>query len=186
MSEPHSLQDTVMQQRFRQIVADREVNVIVETGLDKGLSTVTLSKMVNLAIGIDNNLNAVAQAHNSLGMAGVTNAMLIADNSPDALRKLSKLLSGYSVLYFLDAHWQSYWPLLDEIAAISPGTGVIVLHDMQVPGHPELGCDSYDGKTLNYDYVKEALTKWSPKHRIEYNDHADCPIPRGVGYVFPR
>lgn len=184
--DPHSLQDTVMQRRFREIVAERNVKVIVETGLDKGLSTVVLSQIVDLVIGIDNNLNCVAQAHENLSKAGRTNALLIADSSPDALRKLDPLLWGYEVIYFLDAHWQQYWPLLDEIAAIRPETGVIVLHDMQVPDHPELGFDCYGGKSLNYDYVKDALTKWSPSHRIEYNERADCPIPRGVGYVFPR
>lgn len=175
-----------MQERFRDIVRVHRVKIIVETGLDKGLSTVTLSKMADLVIGIDNNLNAIATAHENLAKAGRDNFLLVGGSSPDVLRNLERLLGGYSVLYFLDAHWQQYWPLLDEISSIRANTGVIVLHDMEVPGHPELGYDAYGGSKLNYDYVKDALTRWSPTHRIEYNSHADCPIPRGVGYVFPR
>jgi hypothetical protein len=89
-------------------------------------------------------------------------------------------------LYFLDAHWQEYWPLLDEIKAIRRETGVIVIHDMKVPGRPELGFDSYGGKALAYEYVREALRLWSPGHRITYNDRTDgCSHPRGTGFVFP-
>ncbi len=174
-----------MQARFREIVAKRGIKVIVETGIDKGLSTVKLAGMAGTVFAVDNNVHCFRELYENLGRAGVKNVVPVLASSPDALHALRPLLPD-ETLFFLDAHWQSYWPLLDEIAAIRPGAGVIVMHDVVVPGHPELGSDCYGGQHLNYEYVKEALTRWSPTHRIEYNERADCPMPRGVGYVFPR
>ena len=185
MLEPHSLEDTVMQQRFREIIDQYGITIIVETGVDKGLSTVVLSKMVPTVIGIDNNLQAIATAYGNLDKAGVKNALLVCDSSPLALQKLKPLLPGQT-LYFLDAHWQQYWPLLDEIKAISKGQGIIVIHDCKIPGRPELGYDVWGGKELCYEYVKEALNDWSPSHKIEYNKEANCQKPRGCMYVFPK
>ena len=185
MVEPHSLQDMVMQARFREIVRDHRIKVIVETGIDKGLSTCTLAGMADRVISIDNQPKCLVEASSRLSDLGIRNALLVYGSSPTTLWGLRPFLPD-ETLYFLDAHWQDYWPLLDEIAAIRPGTGVIVLHDIQVPNHPELGCDQYKGQVLCYDYVRPALTQWSPTHRIEYNERAECQQPRGCGYVFPR
>lgn len=186
MPEPHSLEDTVMQRRFREIVAEYGIQVIVETGIDKGLSTITLSKMVPTVISIDNNLQCISAGYTNLGKAGVKNALLICDNSPDALRKLQPLLLK-ETLYFLDAHWQAYVPLRDEIDAIRRGSGVIVVHDVKVPGHPELGYDSWPNfGEFSYENLRGNLQNWSSTHRVEYNEKAECQKPRGCMYVFPK
>lgn len=184
--EPYSLQDTIMQIRFKEIVRDYGIKVIVETGIDKGHSTVFFSSIVDRVIAIDNNLHCFVDAYKNLVKANSReNVIFVGDSSPIALRKLQPFLPR-ETLYFLDAHWQDYWPLRDEVLAIKPGTGVIVMHDILVPGHPELGYDSYGGQPLRYEYVKDVLTSWSPKHRVEYNFQANCPLPRGVAYIFPE
>lgn len=182
---PYSLQDRVMRDRFREIVAARGIRVIVETGVDKGLSTVVLAGMTGTVFAIDNNLLAINEATANLHAAGVKNAVLCCGNSPDVLAALMPSLPD-ETLFFLDAHWQQYWPLRDEIRALRRGKGVIVLHDMVVPGHPELGFDSYGGQPLDYGYVRDVLTDWSPRHRIEYNERAECVNHRGIGYIFPE
>ena len=184
--EPHALQDTVMLARLRSIIHERNVKVVVETGIDRGWSTAAFSRLVDLVVGIDISPDAIECSYHNLKNQGCDNALLVCDNSPDALRKLRPFLPDKRVLYFLDAHWGDYWPLLDEIVEIWQRSGVIVFHDMVVPGHPELGFDTYGGQTLNYEYVRPALMEWSPNHRIEYNERAECPFPRGVGYVFPE
>ena len=48
-------------------------------------------------------------------------------------------------LFFLDAHWENYWPLPEEIEYISE-TGrkaVIVVDDFEVPGRTAFGYDDY-------------------------------------------
>lgn len=183
----YGLMDTVFQTRMKEIIHEYKIKVVVETGTDNGLSAVELSKMADLVFSVDVDLERIALAHKNIATAGRNNIVLVAGNSPSVLSALKYLLPE-ETLYFLDAHhWaMSYWPLRDEILAIPSGEGVIVLHDIQVPGHPELGFDTYNGQHFTYEYVKDVLTQWSPTHRIEYNDKAECPMPRGIAYLFPK
>lgn len=119
---------------------------------------------------------------------GLTGISLIEQNSPDGLRTLlqNDELDPRRTLFFLDAHWFPYWPLLDEIAAIPRGAGIIVLHDVRVPDCPGLGFDTYHGHELSYDYVRAALTEWSPDHCVLYNDESAEGSRRGAMVVYPR
>ncbi len=189
---PYSLMDRVFRQRLWEIVVQHEIYTIVETGIDKGMSTAVLATMVQQVFGIDNNAEAIRTAHTNLEIVNTKNAVLIYGNSPGVLRALQPSLPD-NTLYFLDAHWNDYWPILDEIAAIRKETGVIVMHDFVVPGHPELMGMEHKGKILDYAYVKDALTEWSPTHRIEYNSKAEVAVDatnadyrRGIAYVFPK
>ena len=155
----------------------------METGTNEGKSTVEFCRMVLGVIGIDNNRTCLNETGRRLVESGRTNWLLLAGNSPDVLKEIEPSLPD-ETLYFLDAHWQSYWPILDEIRAIRRGSGVIVMHDFRVPLHPEWGCDSYNGHDLDYDYVKDALSEWSPSHRCEYNEEVEGS-KRGVAFVFP-
>lgn len=64
-----------------------------------------------------------------------------------SLDMLHKVSAGF---YFLDAHWNEHCPLLEELEVIAK-EGVrpcIIIHDFQVPGHPEMGFDKFpDGGT---------------------------------------
>lgn len=79
-------------------------------------------------------------------------------NSPEIIRKILKGDSGSKkTLFYLDAHWYSYWPLLNEIEEIAKSVMkhncIIMVDDIQVPGRPDLHFDSYEGKTCNFEYV---------------------------------
>lgn len=59
--------------------------------------------------------------------------------------------------YFLDAHWNEHCPLLDELDAIAAANikPCIVIHDFQVPGHPEMGFDKMpDGRPFNLELIQ--------------------------------
>ena len=183
-TDPCALDDTVMLARFKEIVAEYRIQAIIETGIHHGLSTVLLSEMAPTVFAIDNYWQSLMIS--AVNLTGRKNVVLCAGNSPDVLWALRSVLPDQT-LYFLDAHWQDYWPLLDEIKTIKPGTGVIVLHDIVVPSHPELGFDAYKGQPLDYAYVKDVLTQWSPTHRVEYNTKSEGTAhPRGVAYIYPR
>src|ERR1044072_3114133 len=88
-------------------------------------------------------------------------------------------------LFFLDAHWQSYWPLRDEIRAMSPGQGIIVIHDAVVP-NSDLGHDACAGQAITYDYLRDAFLHWSADHVIGYNCEWTAQFPyRGILSAFP-
>lgn len=82
-----------------------------------------------------------------------------------------------SIVFYLDAHWNEYFPILDELRAISKynlSDSKIIIHDFYVPGYTEYkdnkngirmhywGNDIYTAGELNFDYVKEELFKINP------------------------
>lgn len=110
-------------------------------------------------------------------------------NSPDVIGAI--LASGRfprPFLFFLDAHWHDYWPLLDELRMIhryGMSDSCIVIHDFQVPGKP-FGYDSYHGQPLNLDYVREDLFRINPKYKTFYNEKASADSTgRGILFVVP-
>ena len=183
-----ALMDAKLKDRLAATIARLGITTVVETGIDKGGSTFLFSTMVPRVIGIDNDPNKVEIVVQMLSAEGVTNVHLLQMDSPTALRML---VSGNTIevrqtLFFLDAHWQAYWPLKDEIRAIPRGQGVLVMHDARVPGCPDLGVDEYDGQELSYEYLQDVRTEWSPAHVVEYNDDSAEWPRRGVMFVYPE
>jgi predicted O-methyltransferase YrrM len=181
-----ALLDGRLRARLAEIIAERGITTVVETGIDRGGSTMLFSEMVLRVIGIDNDPAKVAIVMASLNERGIHNVSILQGNSPTVLCELvDGRLDASAALFLLDAHWQTYWPLKDEIRAIPRGQGVLVMHDARVPGCPSLGVDEYDGQELSYEYLKDALTEWSPTHRVEYNDDTAEFPRRGVMFVYP-
>ncbi len=180
-----ALLDGKMRERCAAIIAERGITTVVETGIDKGGSTMLFSEMAARVIGIDNDASKIWIVRQALEDRHIMNVSLIHMNSPDALRLVTSEIDAAKTLFLLDAHWQDYWPLRDEVAAIPRGAGVLVMHDARVPGCPKLGVDAYKGVELSYEYLQDVLTAWSPTHRVEYNDETAEWPHRGVMYVFP-
>jgi hypothetical protein len=73
---------------------------------------------------------------------------------------------GPRPLFYLDAHWQSYWPLRDELKHIGASglPATIVIDDFEVPGQPQFGFDVdgggeiTEGLKCNLDYIRQALS----------------------------
>ena len=172
--------------RVKEIVEEYGITTIVETGVDRGSSTVFFATLVDKVYGIEIMQESIDFATNRLVDYGLTNVELIKGNSPIVLLSLMHKIDASKTLFFLDAHWGAYWPLLDEIDTISRNKGVLIIHDAQVPDRPDFGFDTWNGNILNYDYVKDALTDWSPTHKVEYSKEHHCHMPRGTMYVFPK
>ena len=183
-----ALLDGQMRRRLSEVIAERGITMVVETGIDRGGSTILFSQMAPRVIGIDNDPAKIDLVEASLKARGITNAFVVRMDSATALQKLveRKEIDASRTLFLLDAHWQAYWPLKDEIRAIPRGEGVLVMHDARVPGCPDLGVDAYDGQELSYEYLQDVLTAWSPEHVVEYNDDTAEFPRRGVMIVYPR
>jgi cephalosporin hydroxylase len=178
--------DAYFMMRIKEIIEDYDIETIVETGVDRGNSTVFFAQNVKNVFGIEILQESIDFATRRLVNEGLNNFELIKGNSPIVLLSLMNKINVEKTLFFLDAHWGSYWPLLDEIDTISRGKGVIVIHDAQIPDHPEFGFDTWNGNILNYDYVKGALSRWSKTHKVEYSTKHHYISPRGTMYVFPK
>lgn len=180
----YALSDSIFVNRLDQIIKDYSIEAVVETGVNEGKSTVCFAAMVNKVYAIDNDQECLAAAANLIQRLNITNVELILGNSPDVLKEFT---FPERTVYFLDAHWDDYWPLLDEIAAIPRNSGIIIIHDILVPDKSfgwGFGPDDTKGDILTYGYVKDALTAWSPNHVLEYNTEAHG-IGRGIAYLFP-
>jgi len=185
-----ALLDGKMREKLRQVIAERGITTVVETGIDRGGSTMLFTDMVPYVVGVDNDIEKINIVKRALDERGISTqrATLMHMDSPTALRLLvaSGDIDAEHTLFLLDAHWQAYWPLRDEVRAIPRGQGVLVMHDARVPGCPSLGVDSYEGQELSYEYLKDVLTEWSPEHVVEYNDATAEWPHRGVMYIYPR
>lgn len=101
---------------------------------------------------------------------------------------LSRLLDGLAKpLVYLDAHWNTSWPLSRELGQIP--CGVVAIDDFDI-AHPRFGFDSYDGQACGPGLVAAALPDL--REMFVGNPHADYGVPvlqtgrrSGTGYL-PR
>jgi hypothetical protein len=107
-----------------------------------------------------------------------------------AMRQATNMDSSKTILVFLDAHWEKFCPLMEELAAIreSGQKPVIMIHDFKVPGHPELGFDCMpDGRPFELEMIAEALDQiygvegWL----YEYNQVA-AGARRGCVFIYAK
>lgn len=179
-----ALRDSFVREKISEIIKRYEIDTIVETGVHRGESTAIFSFMVPKVYGIDILQESIKVAKNYVeNQCKRDNVTFICGNSPDALKQIMPQLDVSKTLFFLDAHWWDEWPINDEILSIEKNKGVIVVHDILVPDHPELNYDVYKGQPFNYDFIKESLYSWSPNHQIEYNTKSFSQC-RGVGFIY--
>ena len=100
-------------------------------------------------------------------------------SSPDFLRAHLPRIRKRS-LFFLDAHWGAYWPLLDELKIIFTECEkpVVVIDDFDAGNG--LCFDAYGDQKLNFDYIAQNIPA----------DHRFCLNPRsnrncGMIFLFP-
>lgn len=188
----YSLNDPFLKQRLKEVIEENCISLVVETGLNDGQSLLEFSYMADYVMGIDIDQRCIDATNERMMINNRTNYALILGDSAEKLAALPMPSIAYNNLYFLDAHWDedddSSTPLLAEIKAIPRGKGVIVVHDIKVPSK-DFGYDVLNirGKPedFTYDVIKEALTDWSPTHRVEYNEQA-AGCYRGVAIVYPK
>lgn len=171
------------------LIGKWSVEAAMETGTYHGHTTLALSFLCEFVVTAELDPLKAATAETLFQSAGRHNIRLIRKSSLDAIAEVRDELKNHRSLYYLDAHWNDYWPLLDELKAIASITGpkpVIVIHDFQVPGHPDLSFDTYKGVSLNLDYVSLALDEiYQGRNSIHYNALA-FGSRRGVLYVEPE
>lgn len=119
----------------------------------------------------------------------VKNINLLLGSSDKVLKELLPKISGVS-LFYLDAHWNDYWPLHDELIIISQNfknNCIIVIDDFKVPNRP-FGYDCYKNEACSLEYIKPIMDKYFDKYIYYYNDnHGRLPWgARGKIYIIPQ
>ena len=90
---------------------------------------------------------------------------------------LPKIKEKYKTpLFYLDAHWDNYWTLLDEIKIIAKNYNdndkgfIIIIDDFKVPNR-KFQFDKYIKKSNDIEFVKEALSNLK-EHVYFYKNRA--------------
>lgn len=63
--------------------------------------------------------------------------------------------------YWIDSHWEAYWPLQDEIEFLTKtiDKGFIWIDDFKIPGQPQFSYDAYAGRECSFEFIKGSLAQ---------------------------
>jgi hypothetical protein len=110
-------------------------------------------------------------------------------SSPDVMKNIISY-DEKNLLVFLDAHWEDYWPVNDELKVLYERNvqPVICIHDFFVPnknGGAAFGFDKYGDQKLDLDYIKDFLNEiyGEGKYDYYYNSESDN-VGQGVIYIY--
>jgi hypothetical protein len=159
---------------IKQLKADFGLRNFVETGTYDGETSLAMSLLFDKVFTCD-----VVDWKRRPELYFADNLTYETRNSPEFLRgHLPEIRTGS--LFFLDAHWGAYWPLLDEMAIIFKECEkpVIVIDDFDAGNG--LCFDQYEDRKLDLNYIagsvppdyKFCLNPWSYRNR-------------GIIFIFP-
>jgi hypothetical protein len=162
------------------------IETFFETGSYHGGSAKIVSDHFSTVLTVENNLTNYTLAKEAL--KNTENCELILGNSPDILKE--KELTS-EIFFFLDAHWEDYWPLLDELKVIANKKikPLIAIHDFYVPdekGGAKFGYDSYRGQPLNFNYIKNSIDEIYGAESYEVLYSSSSATNSGVIYIIPK
>jgi hypothetical protein len=164
-----------------------KLTTFLETGTYHGETAKIVSKYFNKVITIENNQDFYQIALNNL--KDISNCNLYLGSSPEMMEKYIEK-NNNSIFFFLDAHWEEYFPLLDELKIIKDKNlkPVIAIHDFYVPdenGNAKFGFDSYHSQPLDFPYIKNAIEDlYENSYEIIYS--TTSTTNSGVIFIYPK
>lgn len=165
-----------------------KIKTIIETGAFRGATTKRLSNLAESVSTIE--INPDNFEYSTIELATFRNVTLFEGDSAIILPfVLEDIHRDTPILFFLDAHWESHNPLLEELETIADYKlkPVIVIHDFKVPGRNDLGFDSYAGQDYDFNWIKESIDRIYGVNGYDYhyNDQAEG-AKRGVIYIYQK
>ena len=171
---------------FKALAEKHKIKTIVETGTHLAETAEVLADWCETLYTFETDKNWFRASLKT--MKSKKNAKLFNMNSVEGLNKYLPEMEG-PIMFFLDAHWESYNPLLDELAEIAKAglKPVIVIHDFKVPNRPDLGFDSYKGQDYTFEWIHESIYAIYGEngYKFHYNDKAEG-AKRGVIFIYPN
>jgi len=170
--EKGAFEDIFLYKELEKLLAIYQIDRIVETGTYLGWSANMLAKtgLPISTIEINPEFHEKAKDLNKNN----SNISFYLGSSEKILDEIIENNTRENILFFLDAHWNDYWPILDELKIIKKKTNcpVVIIHDFFIPdgrGGAVFGYDSYKGQPLDLNYVSEGITEiYSPNGCIHY------------------
>lgn len=160
---------------------------IVETGTFFGYTSKWMSENFEMVFTIEINPEYSKFAKNRF--SNKNNIILKEGSSIDMLPKIISECND-NTLIFLDAHWNEFCPLKEELRIIGESKlkPVIAIHDFLVPNNPRLGYDNYNGQPFVFEWLQKDFDNIYGKNNYEYyynSEQKSSGAKRGVIYVIP-
>jgi predicted O-methyltransferase YrrM len=177
--------DSVVSDTVVQLVKDLKIDCIVETGTFRGTTTAFLSEtfpeidIYTIEVDFKTYLEA------GKNLESYKNIKLLSGSSEKVLEALLPQLKDKRILFYLDAHWEEYWPLLDEFEAIrktAKDNCCIVIDDFKVPFR-QFQHDNYKNQPLDIDYIEQKMNEVYTTPFYFFNDRT-TRVPRAVGKIY--
>jgi predicted O-methyltransferase YrrM len=178
--------DRYILEEFKSLIKKFGIKYIIETGTYLGDTTEELAKIVGHVHTVEINPSYQKDAKEKL--KGFNNIYFFLGSSPEILDKVLLPDCNPATMIFLDAHWNDYCPLIDELKMIAKHKlrPVIAIHDFKVPGKP-YGYDRYNGQDYDFEWIEASLEEIYGKdgYSYYYNEMVEGSC-RGIIYILPK
>lgn len=182
--------DSVWQEMTKKIAHFFSATSITETGTYKGNTTHFFA--ANFSVPVRScEFIGMYRRESAFRLRTYPHAQVVGGSSPVLLSRFAgEGAFGAAPLFFLDAHWYTYWPLLDELEVLRHlPKAVIMIDDFKVPGRNDFGYDSQPTRT---GAIESDLRYIAPKlrgnniHILFPNYGASQAFPAGRGHGLMR
>jgi len=146
-----------------------QIKTVIETGTYQGASTAFFALAFPEVHTID--ISPQFRGESQERLSSFANIQFHLGSSEKVLAHILPTLKDRFILFYLDAHWDEFWPLLDELEEINKTHHqrcIIVIDDIKVPGRNDIPFDAYKEKECSYEYVKEKIEKLFDAHSVHY------------------
>ena len=176
--------DTQLAGLMAEIILNHDITAVVETGTETGASANEFAEYVPKVYTCD--------VEHKLDRPLLDNVIY---HLMPSYKMVDQILPHFTpddrILFFLDAHvapeFCAVRQELEVIARRPPAYLIIAVHDFKVPGHPELGFDTYDAfGELELEIIEPFLPRiyGDGAYRVSYNTEA-TGAKRGACIVEP-
>lgn len=179
--------DNIAAERVKKLIKDFNIDLVIEGGTYLGGTARRFAMMCRQVVTIEINMEYYTRAQKTLEPC--PNVMQFFGSTVELLPEILEIHKDKNILFWSDAHWLEDNPMLAELeiiqhAGIKP---VIAIHDFKVPGHPELGFDTYKDIVYEWDWIEKSIEKiyGVDGYEIEYNSAAEG-AKRGIVYLMPK
>jgi hypothetical protein len=159
----------------------------VETGTQHGYTTAFARRAFRTPV-FSSELNNTSYLVAKMYLAWARQTKLSHSNSSEFLKEnCNKENLGNNPMFYLDAHWNEYMPLPDELLAIAEQCpkAVILIDDFEIPWEPKFKYDGYPDVRINVDTVRKFLGKRDGEYSMylpSYGPEVD-PGGKAIGYA---
>lgn len=154
---------------FALLKSDYPIDTVIETGTCLGATARLFSLLFDQVHTIEVFEPNYQQARALL--SNTPNVQCYLGNSEQVLETILPSLKDKPILFYLDAHWHSHWPLLNELEEISKthrDNCIVVIDDFKVPRRGDIPYDRQGIHECSYEYIQAHLSKIFTEYSMHF------------------